>query len=216
MTPPLVSVIVPVYNGETTLPDTVESVLRQTFQNFELIIIDDGSTDGTLRWLRSVRDSRLRVFSYPNGGLSVARNRGIERSRGEFISFIDSDDLWTPDKLELQLQALRQQPQAALAYSWTAFVDQHGRLPFRQGCVVLRRRRVRGAAATLLCGERVQHPRPQELCARGGGLRQRHPGCRGLGVLPASCLSLAIRRRSPLSDSLPDLGARHVRECAEI
>ena len=79
-----------------------------------------------LEWLRSVPDPRLRVFSYPNGGPAVARNRGIERSRGEFISFIDSDDLWTPDKLALQLQALRQQPEAALAYSWTAFVDKHG------------------------------------------------------------------------------------------
>ena len=79
-----------------------------------------------LEFLESVRDPRLRVFHYANGGLAAARNRGIERSRGEFISFIDSDDLWTPDKLALQLQALRQQPEAALAYSWTAFVDQHG------------------------------------------------------------------------------------------
>jgi glycosyltransferase involved in cell wall biosynthesis len=126
VTPPPVSIIVPVYNAETTLPDTVDSIQRQTFQNFELIVIDDGSTDDTLEWLRRVRDPRLQVFSYANEGLAVARNRGIERSRGEFISFIDSDDLWTPDKLELQLQALRQQPEAALAYSWTAFVDEHG------------------------------------------------------------------------------------------
>jgi glycosyltransferase involved in cell wall biosynthesis len=130
VTPPLVSVIVPVYNAETTLPDTIDSIQRQTFQNFELIVIDDGSTDGTLDWVRSVRDPRLQVFSYANGGISVARNRGIERSRAEFISFIDSDDLWTPDKLALQLQALRQQPQAALAYSLTAFVDQHGEFLF--------------------------------------------------------------------------------------
>ena len=121
-----VSVIVPAYDAESTLPDTVDFIQRQTFQNFELIVIDDGSTDGTLEWLRSVPDPRLRVFSYPNGGPAVARNRGIERSRGEFISFIDLDDLWTPDKLALQLQALRQQPEAALAYSWTAFVDKHG------------------------------------------------------------------------------------------
>jgi glycosyltransferase involved in cell wall biosynthesis len=126
VTPPLVSVIVPVYNAETTLPDTIDSIQRQTFQNFELIVIDDGSTDGTLEWVRSVRDHRLQVFSYANAGPSVARNRGIERSQGEFISFIDSDDLWTPDKLTLQLQALRQQPEAALAYSWTAFVDEQG------------------------------------------------------------------------------------------
>jgi glycosyltransferase involved in cell wall biosynthesis len=126
VSPPLVSVIVPAYNAETTLPDTVDSIQRQSFRNFELIVINDGSTDGTLEWLQTVRDDRLRVFNYPNGGLAVARNRGIERVRGEFISFIDSDDLWTPDKLALQLEALRQQPEAALAYSWTAFVDQYG------------------------------------------------------------------------------------------
>jgi glycosyltransferase involved in cell wall biosynthesis len=130
VTPPLVSVIVPVYNADTTLPDTIDSIQRQTFQNFELIVIDDGSTDGTLDWVRSVRDPRLQVFSYANGGTSVARNRGIERSQGEFISFIDSDDLWMPDKLALQLQALHQQPGAALAYSWTAFVDEQGEFLF--------------------------------------------------------------------------------------
>ena len=123
---PLISVVVPLHNGEETLPQTIDSVCRQTLADFELIVIDDGSTDRALEFLESVRDPRLRVFRYANSGLGVARNRGIERSRGEFISFIDSDDLWTPDKLALQLQALRQQPEAALAYSWTAFVDQHG------------------------------------------------------------------------------------------
>ena len=123
---PLISVVVPLHNGEETLPQTIDSICRQTLADFELIVIDDGSTDRALEFLESVRDPRLRVFRYANSGLGVARNRGIERSRGEFISFIDSDDLWTPDKLALQLQALRQQPEAALAYSWTAFVDQHG------------------------------------------------------------------------------------------
>ena len=123
---PRISVIVPAYNAEKTLLETIDSVRRQTFSDFELLVIDDGSTDGTLGRLRSVRDPRLRVISYPNGGLAAARNRGIEHSRGEFISFIDADDLWTPDKLELQIQALHRHPEAALAYSWTAFVDQRG------------------------------------------------------------------------------------------
>jgi hypothetical protein len=126
MSPPVVSVIVPAFNAKATLAHTIASVQRQTFEDFELIVIDDGSTDGTPEWLRNIRDDRLRVFSYPNGGLAAARNRGIARARGEFISFIDSDDLWTPDKLAMQLEALRQRPQAAIAYSWTALVDQHG------------------------------------------------------------------------------------------
>jgi glycosyltransferase involved in cell wall biosynthesis len=127
---PLVSVVVPAYNSEDTVLETIHSIRRQTFPDFEIIVIDDGSTDNTLARLRTVRDSRLRVLSYPNGGLAVARNRGIEKSLGEFISFIDADDLWTPDKLELQLQALRRHTNAAIAYSWTAFVDQKARFLF--------------------------------------------------------------------------------------
>lgn len=128
--PPLVSVIVPAHNAEETLSETIESVRRQTLSDFELIIIDDGSTDGTLECLQGIDDQRIRVFSYPNGGLAVARNRGIEKSLGEFITFIDADDLWTPDKLELQVQALRRRPEALLAYSWTAFVDRQGNFLF--------------------------------------------------------------------------------------
>jgi glycosyltransferase involved in cell wall biosynthesis len=127
---PLVSVIVPVQNAEATLPDTLESIRRQTFQDYELIVIDDGSTDGTLAWLRGVHDPRLRVFSYQNAGLAAARNRGIEQSTGEFITFIDGDDLWTPDKLERQLEALQRHPSAMVAYSWTAFIDPRGQFLF--------------------------------------------------------------------------------------
>lgn len=124
---PTVSVIVPAYNAEATILETLRSIQDQTFTDFELIVINDGSTDGTLALLEQVQDDRLRVFSYPNGGLPVARNRGIQRATGEFISFIDADDLWTVDKLERQLQALQQHPEAGVAYSWTAFIDEHSR-----------------------------------------------------------------------------------------
>jgi glycosyltransferase involved in cell wall biosynthesis len=123
---PLISVVIPAYNAEATVLETIESVRAQTFSAFELIVIDDGSTDGTPRRLGTIHDTRLRIFRYPNAGLAVARNRGLQKSRGEFVSFIDADDLWTPDKLELQLEALRRRPAAALAYSWTAFVDAMG------------------------------------------------------------------------------------------
>ena len=127
---PLVSVIVPAHNAEATLLETIDSIRHQTLSDFELIVIDDGSTDQTLARVQSVRDPRIRIFTYPNQGLAASRNRGIEWSAGEFISFIDADDTWTPDKLELQLDALRQRPGAALAYSWTAFVDSDGRFLF--------------------------------------------------------------------------------------
>jgi glycosyltransferase involved in cell wall biosynthesis len=121
---PTISIIIPAYNAERTILKTIKSVQQQTFQDFELIVINDDSKDQTLELLQTVKDERLKIFSYENGGLPVARNRGIDLATGEFISFIDADDLWTVDKLELQLAALRQNPKAGVAYSWTAcFID---------------------------------------------------------------------------------------------
>lgn len=125
---PLVSVIIPVYNGEKTIRQTIESVLNQTFRDLELIVINDGSQDSTLKIVSTIQDSRLQVFSYPNSGVSVSRNRGIAQAKGEFVSFIDADDLWTPDKLEAQVKVLQENPQAGVAYSWTDWVDESGQL----------------------------------------------------------------------------------------
>lgn len=124
---PLVSVVVPAYNVSKTICDTLDSILKQTFSDFELIIINDGSTDNTLQVIEGVRDPRIQVFSYENGGLPEARNRGIARATGELITFIDADDLWTQDKLECQVTALQQNPEAGLAYSWTCFMDSEGK-----------------------------------------------------------------------------------------
>lgn len=123
---PTISVIIPVYNGEKTIKETILSVLNQTFEDLELIIINDGSNDATLEIVQTIKDHRLQIFSYLNAGLSASRNRGIAKAKGEFISFIDADDLWTPNKLELQLKALQDNPQAAVAYSWTDWIDQSG------------------------------------------------------------------------------------------
>ncbi len=124
---PLVSVVVPAYNVSKTIRDTIDSILKQTFSDFELIIINDGSTDNTLQVIEGVRDPRVQVYSYENGGLPEARNRGIKRATGEFITFMDADDLWTPDKLESQVAALQKNPAAGLAYSWTCFMDSEGK-----------------------------------------------------------------------------------------
>ena len=128
---PLISVIMPVYNGEKTIRETIESVFNQTFPDWELIVINDGSQDATLQILNSIQDPRLRVFSYPNAGQATSRNRGISQACGEYISFIDADDLWTPDKLEAQLQVLQANPQAAVAYSWTKCIDEVGQVSRR-------------------------------------------------------------------------------------
>ena len=114
-----ISVVIPAYNAAKTISETIDSVRRQTFTDFELIVINDGSSDHTAELVNAVADDRLQLFSYENGGLPVARNRGIDRASGEFIAFLDADDLWTPDKLELQLEALQKHPEAGVAYSWT-------------------------------------------------------------------------------------------------
>jgi len=123
---PLISVIIPVYNGERTIRQTIESVLSQTFTDFEIIVINDGSKDTTLEIVSSIQDSRLQVFSYPNAGQAASRNKGFSHATGKFIAFLDADDLWTTDKLEAQLQALQDNPQAAVAYSWSDCIDESG------------------------------------------------------------------------------------------
>jgi glycosyltransferase involved in cell wall biosynthesis len=121
---PIISAIIPVHDGEKTIKNTIDSVLNQTFTDFELIIINDGSQDSTLEVINRIRDPRLKVFSYPNSGVSESRNRGLELATGEFISFLDADDLWTPDKLEAQFKALQENPKAAVAYSWSDWIDE--------------------------------------------------------------------------------------------
>ncbi|MEP0871645.1 glycosyltransferase [Trichocoleus desertorum AS-A10] len=123
---PLVSVIIPAYNAETTVQETIESVLGQSLQDFELIIVNDGSTDRTLQVIESIADPRIKVLSYPNAGAAVSRNRGFAHATGEFVAFLDADDLWTPEKLEAQWKALQENPNAQVAYSWTDVIDQSG------------------------------------------------------------------------------------------
>lgn len=122
--PPTISVIIPAYNSEITIAETIESVLNQTFYDWELIIINDGSQDSTLDIISQFKDTRIKVFSYANAGLPISRNRGLEHAVGKFVSFLDADDLWTSDKLDAQLKALQANPQASVAYSWTNCIDE--------------------------------------------------------------------------------------------
>ncbi|MGB7443735.1 MAG: glycosyltransferase [Coleofasciculaceae cyanobacterium] len=122
----VISVIIPVYNGEKTIEKTIESVLQQTFRDFELIVINDGSEDATIEVISTFQDHRLRLFSYLQLGASASRNRGIKLATGDYITFLDADDLWKTDKLEAQLKALQDNPHAAVAYSWTDYIDEQG------------------------------------------------------------------------------------------
>ncbi|QIR40369.1 glycosyltransferase [Tolypothrix sp. PCC 7910] len=122
--PPQISIIIPAYNSENTIAQTINSVLNQTFSDWELIVINDGSQDKTLDIILEFNHPRIKVFSYPNSGSQKSRNRGLEHAVAEFVSFLDADDLWTPDKLESQFKALQANPQAAVAYSWTNCIDE--------------------------------------------------------------------------------------------
>ncbi|WP_036479491.1 glycosyltransferase [Myxosarcina sp. GI1] len=104
----IVSVVIPTYNRANILSQTVNSVLKQTHQNLEIIIVDDRSTDNTETVVSSINDSRIRYFCHStNKGGAAARNMGIEAAKGEYIAFLDSDDAWVANKLELQLAAIQ-------------------------------------------------------------------------------------------------------------
>jgi glycosyltransferase involved in cell wall biosynthesis len=120
MSSPTVSIIVPTYNRVDLLPRALDSVLAQSFGDFEVLIIDDGSTDDTERVVRDyeVLDSRVRYLRQPqNGGVAEARNRGLREAKGEFVAFLDSDDEWVAEKLERQVVRFRELPEhVALLY----------------------------------------------------------------------------------------------------
>lgn len=105
----LISIIIPAYNSEKLIKETIESVLKQTYPYFELIIVDDGSTDKTKQIIRSFKDKRIRYIYQKNSGLPAkARNKGVTFAEGEYIAFLDSDDLWLPDKLKKQIDVIKQ------------------------------------------------------------------------------------------------------------
>jgi glycosyltransferase involved in cell wall biosynthesis len=130
MTPGLVSVIIPTYNRARLVGLAVESVLAQDYPEIEIVVIDDGSTDDTLKTIAKAYGShpKVRCLSKTNGGVSSARNMGIRECRGEFVAFLDADDAWLPGKLSLQLESLRRFPLAGMVWTDMAAVDGGGRL----------------------------------------------------------------------------------------
>lgn len=122
---PLVSVIVPTYNGATFLRAALDSVVAQTYPAVECIVIDDGSTDSTPSIIASF-GSQVRTERQSNQGFARARNHGARLARGEFLSFLDHDDCWRPTKLERQVDQLREQPDAAVVYTAVELIDEAG------------------------------------------------------------------------------------------
>ncbi|OAI54367.1 hypothetical protein AYO44_03605 [Planctomycetaceae bacterium SCGC AG-212-F19] len=105
---PLISAVIPVFNGERYLEEAIRSILAQQYQPLELIVVDDGSTDGTRELVQ--RFSTVRCDHRPHAGIGATRNRGLELAQGELIAFLDADDVWTPEKLVFQWSAFRAQP----------------------------------------------------------------------------------------------------------
>ena len=125
---PGVSVYMPAYNVAAYVHESVQSVLSQTFTDFELIIVDDGSTDSTVEILKelSAKDKRIKLFNQPHVGVSSASNFAIEQARGEFIARVDADDVAMPKRLEMQVKYLREHPECAALGTSMLLIDEHG------------------------------------------------------------------------------------------
>jgi glycosyltransferase involved in cell wall biosynthesis len=117
MANPLISCIVPVFNGERYLAEALDSMLAQTYRPIEVIVVDDGSTDGTRQVVTSYGD-RVRYFWQPNAGPPRARNLGLSLVKGEFVAFLDADDLWHPEKLERQMERFEARPKLDLCVAY--------------------------------------------------------------------------------------------------
>ncbi|WP_066376700.1 MULTISPECIES: glycosyltransferase family A protein [unclassified Anabaena] len=123
---PKVSVVIPAFNALKYLPETLKCLFNQTFKDFEVIIVDDGSSDGTAEWASQIKEPNVKFITQANQGSSGARNTGIKHSQGEFIAFMDADDSWQSTKLEKQVQVLEENPEVGLVYTWVDYINEKG------------------------------------------------------------------------------------------
>lgn len=121
-----VSIIIPVYKAEKFIADTLQSALDQTYKNIEILIIDDGSPDRSIEICQQFTDPRIRIIRQQNRGLPGARNTGIRHAQGEYITLLDADDLWLPEKLEKHVKHLDNSPNVGVSFSRSAFIDDNG------------------------------------------------------------------------------------------
>ena len=129
--PPLVGVVIPMYNASHTIDATVASVCAQTYRNLDIVVVDDGSTDDCATKIKAWagREPRLRLITEPNAGVATARNHGAKHTKADFLAFIDSDDLWAPEKIEAQMSCLAKCPDTVgLIYAWYAHLDEADRV----------------------------------------------------------------------------------------
>ena len=125
---PKVSVIIPTYNSRSTLRKTIESILQQTESNFEIVVVDDESTDDTKEVVKSINDSRICYFYQTNKGPAGARNKGLKEARGAYIAFLDHDDLWPENYLEVMVNHLENNPEYGVVYSPITIAYSNGKI----------------------------------------------------------------------------------------
>ena len=121
--PPVVSVIICVYNGVAFLRETLESVCHQTMADFEILAVDDGSTDGSRELLASFPDPRLIVLERPHSGVVRTLSTGLEAARGRYVGILDQDDIWLPEKLESHSRVLERELDVDVTFSWHGVID---------------------------------------------------------------------------------------------
>ena len=122
---PEISVIIPTFNYGKYIERAIDSILTQTYQDFEIIVVDDGSTDNTKEIIRSKKSDKIRYFYQENKGAPAARNKGIVESKGKYIAFLDADDEWLPTKLEKQVDKFQKSSnKVALIYGWARIIDE--------------------------------------------------------------------------------------------
>ena len=124
---PTASIVVPAYNCASTIAETINSILSQTYEDLELIIVDDGSTDETLRAIAKFEDLRIRIVRQTNRGLAGAHNTGIAEARGQYIGFCDADDVWLPEKLERHITHLKARKDVGISFSGSELIDVSGK-----------------------------------------------------------------------------------------
>ena len=175
---PVVSVIVPTHNRVGMIGETLQSILNQTFENFELIVVDNGSTDGTEEFVARFEDPRIRYHWQEDSGLPAnSRNVGIGMARGRFVAFLDSDDLWLPEKLELQVRCFEEHPEAGLVYGDAVYMGQTD----KEGKSLIRRMVGGNVFADLLVLNRIPTltAMVRQECLDEVGTFSENPGLRG-------------------------------------
>lgn len=121
-----VTIVIPVYNVEAYIYQAIESVLAQTYPYFEVILVNDGSKDHSVEVCQKFDDPRIKILHQENQGPAAARNHGIRHAKGEYVAFLDGDDLWTPDKLVKHVEHLDRNPEVGVSFCPSRFIDDRG------------------------------------------------------------------------------------------